>query len=60
MKVNISMTLEVTESDRRAINYHVGIEGKANRDNVKRYLRSYLRTAMEDLTDPEDDDGGLK
>lgn len=60
MKVRIEMTMDVTDSDRRAVNYHVGRPGMATHEEVSRYLRAYLRTALEDLTDPEDDDGDLK
>jgi hypothetical protein len=60
VKVNINMTLDATDADRRAVNYHVGRPGMATREDVKRYLRAYLRTALEDLTDPRDDDGSLK
>lgn len=60
MKVNVNMTIEVTDADRRAVNHHVGRVGMATHAEVERYLRGYLRTALEDLTDPEDDDGDLK
>lgn len=54
MKVNLNVTLDVTDADRWGIRDNVGLHGLATHREVRQYLRAYLRSAFDELNLPGD------
>lgn len=55
MKVNVNMTINVSDEDRRAVRWRFGERGLADHAEVLLYLRAYLRGAISDLDSPPDE-----